>query len=188
MKSLLRKQILERRNAFPLSEIAEFSQKVCERITELPQFKNCSAIFAYQSFGSEVDTQFLLERAWNSGKKVCIPKVAEKGKMDFFAIEKNHRLKPNIYGILEPPKDSELAIPDEKTMFVVPGVAFDRNGFRIGYGAGFYDIYLTKFENSVNPTAKIGICFDFCMVDNAFPDSHDVPMSAIVTENNVFEI
>jgi len=183
MKSELRKQFLERRNALSINEIAELSRKICERVAELPQFKDCDTLFAYHSFGSEVDTRLLLERAWSAGKKVCIPKVTGKGKMNFHAIEAGQPLKPNVYGILEPTEDGELAIPNERSMFVIPGVAFDKNGFRIGYGAGFYDIYLTKFENSVKLAAKIGICFDFCLIDDAFPDSHDVPMSIIVTEN-----
>jgi len=181
MKSELRDQFLKRRNELSSAEIAELSEEICERVVNLPQFSECDTIFAYQSFGSEVDTTLLIEHAWNAGKAVCIPRIVAKGEMDFRVIEHGQPLELNAYGILEPSEKSELVIPNERSMFIVPGIAFDKRGFRIGYGAGFYDVYFAKFENSVKSAAKVGVCFDFCVVENAFPDAHDVPMSMIVT-------
>ena len=173
---------MQRRNELSSQFINESSAKICERVAKLPHFKECDAIFIYQSFGSEVDTQFLMEQAWNAGKKVCIPKIVGKRKMDFYYIEKGQPLKANKYGIPEPTDDCKLALPNEKSLFIIPGLAFDKNGYRIGYGAGFYDIYLA--ERKV--PAQIGICFDFQIVDDAYPDPHDIPVSAIVTEKNVY--
>ncbi|MCL2837997.1 MAG: 5-formyltetrahydrofolate cyclo-ligase [Oscillospiraceae bacterium] len=182
MKQEYRARFLQQRNQLSSQFITESSAKICERVIKLPQFSECDAIFTYQSFGSEVDTQLLIEQAWDAGKKVCIPKIAGKRKMDFYCIEKGQPLKANKYGILEPTDDCELAFPNKKSMFVIPGLAFDKNGYRIGYGAGFYDIYLAERE----VLAKIGICFDLQIVDDAYPDSHDIPVSVIVTEKNVY--
>jgi len=186
MKQTLRKQFLQHRNNLPVKEIAEKSSKICESIINLPQFIKCDTIFTYQSFGSEVDTKLLIEHAWNTGKKVCIPKVADKNKMDFYFIKKGQPLKENTYGILEPTEEegSAFALPDEKSIFIIPGLAFDKNGYRIGYGAGYYDFYFAKHK----PKLKIGICFDFQVTDNAYPDSHDIPVSVIVTEKRIIEL
>ena len=93
MKQELRKQFLERRNSLSAREIAELSAAICERVVQLPQFAECGTIFAYKSFGSEVDTNSLIEKAWAMGKKVCIPKVVSKTKMDFYSIEKGQPLE-----------------------------------------------------------------------------------------------
>ena len=98
--------------------------------------------------------------------------------MDFYAIGKGQPLKASAYGILEPFGDGAPATPDERTLFIIPGLAFDKNGYRIGYGAGYYDVYLANCPTAVT----IGICFDFQVTDNAHPDSHDIPVSMIVTD------
>jgi len=182
MKQEYRARFLLRRNSLSAQEIAEQSYKICERIIQLPQFIECNTIFTYKSFGSEVDTNPLIEHAWETGKKVYVPKVKSKNKMDFYRIEKGQPLEKSAYGILEPADKSGLTLPDEKTMFIIPGLVFDKNGYRIGYGAGYYDFYLAECE----VLAKVGVCFDFQLIDDVCPDEYDIPVSVIVTEKDIY--
>ena len=173
---------MHQRNNISEPEIIKLSEKICGCIIQLSEYLECESLFCYQSFSSEVDTKLLIQHAWDIGKKVAIPKVAGKNKMDFCFIEKGQLLKENCYGILEPISESGLAFPDEKTMFIIPGLVFDKNGYRIGYGAGYYDFYLAEYK----PLATIGICFDFQVIDNVYPDLHDIPVSKVVTEKSIY--
>ena len=157
------------------------SREIEERLFSLPEFKSARIVLFFASFRSEVDTLPMIRRALASGKRVMLPKV--KGKeLELFEIrDVDSDVSPGAWGIPEP-QGSALVKPDELDVIIVPGAAFDEQGNRLGYGAGFYDKLLSRFKK---PT--IAIAFEQQIVHKVPADPHDVPVKKIVTEKRTIE-
>lgn len=180
-KNELRKLFLKKRDALSEIEIKTKSKQILNRIFEMKEFEQAQTVFAYMSINSEVDMSELIRRCWELNKIVCMPKTITKTKeMHFYAIKSFENLRKSNYGIMEP-YEGEIITPDDKTMVVVPGVAFDYNMARIGYGGGYYDRFLAKYS----PMAKIGVCFLSQMADKLEIDANDVCVDKIITESHI---
>ena len=180
-KKELRKHFLSLRDGLP--ERNEKSEQIKKHILGLVAEEKPSVIFAYAAFRSEPETENLLCSLLAMGKTVALPKCRENGQMDFFRIRAIEELSPGAYGILEP-LETELLAPDAAELILVPGAAFDKAGYRLGYGGGYYDRYLPKAR-----TAKaLGICFSDCLADELPRDEFDQKVSAIITENGLVNI
>ena len=146
VKKWLRKEATAIRDAIPEQERAAQSEKIFGRVTELKEYHNSDAILCYYSIGSEVDTHQFLDRAISDGKRVYIPRVLSKEEMRFYLYE-SEKLAVSRFGIPEPEEDPEKEFvfekeSPEKCLVVMPGLSFDNDGGRLGYGGGYYDRFL----------------------------------------------
>lgn len=150
---------------------------ITNKIINHPKFKIAQTIAIYMNNDDEVITKYIIEECFNQNKKVCIPKVIGPHEMNFFYIAKNEKLELSKFNILEP-NNYNLVLKEDIELMIVPGICFDQNGGRIGYGKGFYDNYL----NNINPY-KIGICFKEQLLINESIElsENDIKMNEIIT-------
>lgn len=147
-------------------------------------FKKADTILLYFSVGDEVLTDKIFDACLNMGKKIAFPRCLDyEGTMEFYLVKDKDDLEKGMYGITEPKKDCELLIPDEDAVCVVPGLAFDKRGYRMGYGKGYYDRYLSKY-----PLISAGLTYMPLFCDELPIDSYDKRVSYIITEKNIFKI
>lgn len=174
-KLTLRKEFRKKRDSVDRNILKKASMKIFEKLINDENIKKSKVIMTYVSMGSEVDTHCLIENLLSQGKKVAVPVVNGK-TLDISYINSMDNLICGSFGILEPKKSEfRKCEPSEIDVVIVPAVAFDETGHRIGYGAGFYDRLLPQING-----VKIGICYDFCMVDNVFSETHDVKVDYII--------
>lgn len=179
MKEKLRKQMLEKRNGILEIERKKKSGDILHRFTESAIYKNAQCIDCYVSVGSEVETWSMLHQAWRDGKKVAVPVTEKNGMMYFMEIEYIEQLSLTRLGLWEPKGRKEWEhIPCEKDVFLIPGLAFDCRGKRLGYGGGFYDRYLEKYRGF--PT--IGLGFEVQILENVPGEAYDMDLQYILTE------
>ncbi len=172
LKDKCRKEVLMlRKKAFSYS----LSAKICQKAMELSAFKNANTIMIYLSSKSEVDTSFLIAKALRQGKRLCAPRVLNDKDMEAVALNGNG-FKRGAYGIWEP---DGISVSDIDLIFV-PGVVFDKNKNRIGYGKGYYDRFLQN-KNA----ATIGLAFSCQIVSEIPTEPHDKKLDMIVTEEGI---
>ena len=180
-KRSLRRERRLRRDSLSAAERSWADAQIEHLVKDLPQFTQAGTLFTYLSIGSEADTRALIQRAWSLGKEVAIPRCTGPRQMDWFRIEDFHGLEQCSLGILEPPLDPEreLSSSDAAALAIVPGLAFDAQGFRLGYGGGFYDTFLKSF-----PGTSIGLCYDCQRVQSlealGARDPHDLPVDQVI--------
>lgn len=182
-KAQIREQMKEIRNKLSKEEHLHQSQMIQDQLFNTEAYQQSSKVFTFVSFGNEVDTRMIIERALMDQKKVFVPRV-EKHGLEFYEIYSLNGLIPSKFGVPEPEPDIErMYSPSEQELkecilMVMPGLAFDVSGNRIGYGAGYYDRYLSRFPS--NHFTKIAIAFDFQIVNHIPTDEYDITMDAIV--------
>ncbi|MBI2101907.1 5-formyltetrahydrofolate cyclo-ligase [Candidatus Woesearchaeota archaeon] len=180
MKAQLKKSIVEKRNSLSTGDILQKSSQICKNLFNLEQYKKSKVVMFFVSFDNEVDTHEIIKDALKN-KTVAVPKVVQR-EIEPSVIIDFYNLAPAKFGILEPVGLMKIAYKNIDIV-LVPGIAFDREGHRIGYGFGYYDKFLKKVPKAV----KIGLCFDFQVVDKVPREEHDVPVDLIVTESKVIE-
>lgn len=184
-KKEIRKSILEKRDALPEKSRKSYSDTITKCVLAQDEVKNANVIFAFVSFGSEVETHELLEELLRLGKTVYIP-VTKKGvpTMRLAQLTSMDDLEIGHYGILSPKADhlhwGEEALVET---VLVPGVAFDKYGYRIGYGAGFYDRFFAGITHHVN---KIGLGFSLQSVEEVPTDQYDIPVDRFISEVGIY--
>ena len=157
------------------------SELVYYRLRHLPEYQLAQCIACYVSIKNEVSTQAFIQKALGEGKQVGVPVTKPDGVMDFQAITGINDLQPVHFGLLEPVADSQKVISLETfDLVIVPGIAFDRWGHRIGSGGGYYDRFLEQTE-----AIRTGLAYAFQVVDEVSVEPHDLKMDMIVTENEV---
>lgn len=181
-KALMRAQFKAVREGLSAKERLVLDEAIARNVAALPEFAAADAVFTYLSFGAEVDTRGLIQRAWGAGKTVCLPRVVPSTReMRWYAAGSLDGLARSPFGVEEPPDDPSREVhPADfvRPVALVPGLAFDREGFRLGYGGGFYDAFLPDF-----PGISIGLCRACQLVGRlAVRDTHDAPVSLVVTE------
>ena len=174
-KKEIRQRLLAMRSACPKEERARQSAEIARLVAAHPAYHGCGTLFSYVPFRQEVDTWPLMRIALAEGKTVAVPKV-EGREMTFYRITGEDDLVPGSFGILEPKENCPAVSPASDDVMLLPGAAFDREGHRIGYGGGFYDRYLEKHPEPV----KIGICFDFQLVDAIPAETFDQAADAVI--------
>ncbi|MDF2700112.1 MAG: 5-formyltetrahydrofolate cyclo-ligase [Haloplasmataceae bacterium] len=181
MKKALREQYLNIRNQLDSKEIRLNSNLIIENVKkqfDLNQY-NCFAF--YMPLGKEVNIKPLIEELLNKNKKIVLPKVLDKTTMEFFPITDLSDVHLSKFKILEPNNNQKMPKNDIDLMFI-PGIAFNHAKYRLGFGAGFYDRYLSDYKN-----IKVGICYEFQVIKDNFADDFDIPMNLIITENHVHQ-
>lgn len=184
-KKILRQEILEKRNNIDLIKREEMDKKILNKFYETQYYKEAEKIFIYISYSSEINTKAIINKALKDNKKVYVPRTEFKTRhMDAVGITSLDDLSESTYGILEPSIEAPHIDPNELDLIVVPGVAFDRNGGRMGYGAGFYDRYLKKInKENMNKIVKLALAYELQMLDKVPMNEQDIPVDYIITEN-----
>ena len=180
-KKAIRKQIFAARKAHTDQQIDEWSRKITEKVTALPEYRDCRRILAYADYNHEVITKYIIEAAWKDGKEVAVPKVVGQD-MVFYKLTDFTQLEKGYFGIPEPAR-GEIAKWEEALM-IMPGVAFDRNNHRVGYGGGFYDRFLEKHPN----VRRVAVAFEFQMMPEVPVEPTDISPEIIVTEKEIYNL
>jgi len=181
MKNKLKGIMLEKRNSLSKEEMLEKGRKIEASLLNLQEYKNSNTVMFFVSFNSEVNTHEMIKKALKE-KIVAIPKVLQHEIEPSIILGLDNLVQAGRFGILEPIEIMKLAYKSIDIV-LVPGIAFDKEGYRIGYGFGFYDKFLKKVAKAV----KIGLCFDFQLVDKVPKEEHDVAVDFIITDERVIE-
>lgn len=189
----IRRKILGRRESLPSAERATRSKRIAAHVIEWirqgeKNDSGCSfdAVMVYLSMKSEVETSGLIESLLNQGRKIIAPVVGTKsGQLVPRCIQNLEKdLVRHRYGMLEPSDSCPIFPPENLQLIFVPGIAFDLNGYRLGYGKGFYDRFLPTCPNATT----IGIAFQIQLVEDTHPQPWDIPVQHIFTEKGVFSM
>ena len=172
-KTALRQQIRLQKRQMGQAEILEKSQQLFRLFTATDAYRNAKSIYGYMSYNQEVRTLPILEQALWDGKRVAIPKCYGP-EMRFIWMEDLSQTAPNR-GIPEPIADGPLA-DDPDALVLMPGMAFDKAGHRIGYGGGYYDKFLAQEPN--HPT--VALCFSFQVLEHLETEEFDIPVDLVL--------
>lgn len=182
-KSELRKQIKEKGKIFfqnPHNK-PDASFIIGQKICASSEFKNADVIFAFMPMIDEPNIGVIILEAFMSGKKVAVPKILdEKGEMEFYWISSDEKMKEGTFGIYEPEGTNpvDMNTVTDGSLLIVPGVAFTKDGKRLGRGKGFYDRFMAKYKNKFS---KMGICFDFQLVDDIPIYENDIKVDKVIS-------
>lgn len=179
-KNTLRKQMKLKRNALIREERERAAEGCLRQLRQVPGFEQVTWIYCYMSYLSELDTRQMIPVFLKEGKRVAVPKV-QGSEMDFYEISNLSDCVNGAFGIPEPVGDSEPIT--ESGWILMPGLAFDLQGNRLGYGGGFYDKYLEKQDNLV----KIALAYDFQVVPTVSAETYDMPVDYIVTPERILK-
>jgi len=187
----LRKEILNKRAKLALNFQQQAAIKVANFISNTNIFKNSKRIAAYFPMRGEVDPRLLIERAWQENKICYLPIIMNNYKLLFAEYNKNDLLINNRYNIPEPCRETcKLINPKDLDIVIMPLIAFDTNGNRLGTGAGYYDrtFAFTKQLPRRNKPYLIGIAYEFQKTLDLSPQPWDVPLNMIVTETQIYVV
>ena len=190
-KEEIRAWLLKKRDEYSKEIWNEASRTIERTILKSDLYKECDKLLLYADFHAEVGTVIILEDALLNGKEVYLPKVLEsfeEARMDFFKIDSSFELMPGYMGIMEPMAsydrvfDYEIS-KNEKILMLVPGVAFAKDGSRLGYGKGYYDNYLLDKPAIMT----LGLCFSYQILDSLPTTDSDVRLNFLVNEKTTVE-
>ncbi|WML30708.1 5-formyltetrahydrofolate cyclo-ligase [Neobacillus sp. OS1-32] len=184
-KNSIRKQVIEVLNRIPKQLYEDYSYKIASRLYESEVWKQADVIGITISRPPEVDTYQLIRKAWELGKTVAVPKCNPNDKrMTFRTVTEFCQLESVYYGLLEPIVEVTTEVAkEEMDLMIVPGVAYTRNGFRIGFGGGYYDRYLSGYSGNT-----ISLAFTEQLISDFPVGEYDLPVSKIITPKEVIEI
>lgn len=180
LKKRMRDQALSVRKVLPLRNRRQADADITRRFLSLPAYKDAHLILTYMSVGTEVATTMLIQHAFNEGKLVAVPRCLSGRKLEFVKISSFNQLESASFNLLEPKKDLPPISQEElvDSICVVPALTIDYQGWRIGYGAGYYDRFLSNYSGE-----KIGLIRNQNLSETALPhDNNDVAVDVIVTE------
>ena len=173
MKKALRKQTLQELKFLSSEEKEVMDAWLTEQLLLHPFYKEAKTIATYLSFPHEFQTARLIEQAQKDGKTLLIPKTYPHGKMDFVLYEPE-KLERNSFGLLEPQGDFTIVETSKIDLIHVPGLAFNPSGYRVGYGGGYYDRYLSIYSGKTISTLYP------CQIQDFQPDPHDIPVEEVL--------
>ena len=185
-KREIRKELIQKRDAVNARDWEVNSKEIQKTVIKSSLYKKADCIMTYADFHGEVGTLMIVEDALLSGKRVFLPKVLDnftEKKMEFYEIFSTVDLISGYKGIMEPTGNRERTFnysewQDKKILMTVPGVVFDKRNYRMGYGMGYYDKYLSDKPGII----KCGLCFSMQIIDEVPVTDQDVQMDFLVTE------
>lgn len=177
-KQALRQVIRAKKRAMTPEAIAVASENLAQQLYRHPAYQAADAIFGYLSYNQEVRTLPILQQAQLDGKRVAVPKVMDD-LMIFVWLDDLAKIAPGYQGIPEPLDNTPADCPD--ALVLMPGLAFDRAGHRLGYGGGFYDKFLANEPNH----PSLALCYDFQLVDQVETEPHDLPVNYVLVEQKL---
>jgi 5-formyltetrahydrofolate cyclo-ligase len=165
------------------TDVRRKSEKIIERLVDSDIFNQSCNVFGYINFKNEVDVFSIKDIVKRRGYRFMIPRALKDKQMSFSPFCDERHLKMSSYGILEPKEGSEVVTPEIGDLILVPGCCFDLQGYRIGYGAGYYDQYLEAYPKVI----KVGVAFENQLEQHLPKEPHDIPMNYILTENRLIK-
>lgn len=184
-KTALRAEYVRIRTKISPALRATTDARILQRLVELPTWREARLVLTYVSFGSEVDTHGLMQAAWSAGKQVAVPRCRRSHSLDFYVISSEDDLEPGLRGLMEPSPDCGRPLTPPQmvgSLCIVPGLVFDADGYRIGYGGGYYDRFLAFY-----PGEKVALVRSRQLSGNPLPrDEHDVPVDWLVSESGTW--
>lgn len=178
-KKQLRREIGSLKKQLPEEIIEAYSVDLTEKFCNTEEYKHATAIYAYLPYNQEVRTWDIIRRAWKDGKKVSVPKVYGD-IMRFIRLESFDEVAPGSWSIPEPIRDVPVA-DDEDALVLMPGLAFDPEGHRMGYGGGFYDKYLSEHVHHT----LVALCYPFQMLEKLETEEHDIPVHRVIVADDI---
>ncbi len=184
IKQDLRQTCLAIRRALPPDEVVSKSQVIVESLRKTAAFQQAQTVLCYiSSKDNEVDTHAFITSVIAAGQTVLAPITESHGILKWARIESLDDLAPTRCGILEPkPASRNIVTPPPDALVIVPGIAFSPDGFRIGYGGGYYDRFLAKHEG-----ISIGLAFELQIVPGFPHEAHDMAVNFVVTEETLYQ-
>lgn len=167
---------------FSLEEFVTFNSAIQQRFFELPIVKNSNRIMIYYSINHEVATVQIISKLLEIGKIVALPTCMAGKNIRAGIIHSLAELVPGKFGLSEPAVSTLGIGPTDLDLIVVPGVAFDKRGFRLGYGAGYYDRFLVGTD-----AFKLGLAYDLQIVDHLIIEPHDIAVQALLTPSKYWK-
>jgi 5-formyltetrahydrofolate cyclo-ligase len=182
-KAVLRERLRARLDEIDPSTAATAADRVAERVLALPEIANARRIFTCLSFGAEVDTWRLVDRLLAEGRELFVPRADPRdGRLHVHAYP--CPLRTLAFGLQQPPRGTpeidESAINETIDAVLVLGLGFDRRGYRLGYGSGYFDRFLAR-----RPFPAIGLAYSAQLLDEVPNEPHDIPMTVVVTEGEI---
>jgi len=181
-KGIIRKRLIAQRNTISAEDRQRKSQLIRDQLTQIPDFSTALTIMTYVSFASEVVTREIITHSLNEKKRVIVP-VVDLGSHRLLLSEIGHHdeLVPSTYGIMEPQQLRTVQL-EQIELFILPGVAFDEKGVRLGYGGGYFDRLLGDKKQHQK---LIGLAFELQMQKELPYSPHDIFMNMVITEEKV---
>lgn len=180
-KKEIRAQMRKIRREMPPDVIREKNDQIFRRLVATQQYRRAKTVVLYVSKELEVDTRRLIKRAWKDGKRVAAPRCVENTRlMNMHLIRSMDDLQEGAFGILEPNENLPILHDTRDAICIVPAFCNDFRGYRVGYGGGYYDRYLSSFSG-----AKIGVNFSDCVRPRLISGRYDVPVDLLVTDRYI---
>lgn len=181
-KEGLRKRLAALRRSLSAEARAERSAEACAQLATELCFTRAQLVLGYAPLRFELDPGPVLARAWAEGKRVALPRVIpETGELSLHLYQAGDALEESGFGVREPLAGAPEVAPDAVELVLVPGLAFDARGYRLGYGKGFYDRLLPRLPRA----ERVGLAFELSLLPEIPGEEHDVPMHRVITERRV---
>lgn len=182
-KKQLRGELLRLRRETPRQQKQAIDRQICQHVINSPEYRQAQTIFAYWSTDEEIDTHAILADARQRGKRVCVPKCLKGHRMIARQICSEADLTEQTFGIPEPGKQCPEIAPEEIDLCLVPALACDASGIRLGYGGGFYDRFLPQ-----TAACRMVLCAQERFLQQVPAEQHDMHCDCVVTENEVMRV
>jgi 5-formyltetrahydrofolate cyclo-ligase len=181
-KKNLRQRYRDYRTRLQPQVKSRLDEDILSRVTRLNQYANTDLLLVYVSTPIEVDTRRLIEVALADGKRVAVPRcVPDTRLMEFYEITSLDQLSPGTFGVLEPDPNTATRLPEDPGgMCIVPALCYDEYGYRLGYGKGYYDRFLSGYSG-----ITVGICYAACVRGSLVYGRYDRPVELLVTERYI---
>lgn len=181
VKRKLRNQYKQYRLALSADVKADYDKKICEALIQLVSFKYSDTILMYAPLEGEIDVMPIAERALELGKRVAFPRCVEEPRnLDFKYVSSLDELKSGSYSIAEPTEDMESVTDLSRSICIIPGIVFDKEGYRVGYGKGYYDRFLAVYDGT-----KFGLAYSECILDSVPRGRFDRHVDILISEKGV---
>lgn len=182
-KQSMREECLAARKALTAHERSELDGRITQKLLTTSEYEKASTVLTYVSVSSEVSTRQFIKQALSDGKTVAVPRCLPQHRLEFVAVTSLEQLVPAPFNLLEPPKELPTLTEDtiEASICIVPALLVDIKGYRLGYGAGFYDRFLSTY-----PGKKICLAYHSNLSKILLPHTEfDVPVDMVITESNI---
>ena len=184
VKTIYRQSILRVRAALSASDITQLSESILKLAHKGLDISTCEALGGYFAANNEVSIEAIIKTRLQKKLTTTFPVISSNQSMAMVNPENLKKLSKNKFNILEPVSGNEV-LPMEHDMIIVPTVGVDKNGFRVGYGGGYYDRLLKPILNKKNRPLIIGLVYDFQLIDDLINEEHDIKVDVVVTEKQV---
>ncbi len=182
-KSCARKFFLAQRKSLTREEIELFSARLSKSLCSLNEFKDADTLLFYYPTQNEPELFLAMETGIKMGKSIAFPiSMPDTLTLDFRCVNSLSELKPGTYKIMEPSEDAPIAVFTQRSLCVVPALAFDERGFRLGYGKGYYDRFLPSF-----PGKSVGLFFDGFLCKDLPTDTTDIAVDLLISSIGVLK-